>query len=63
MALMFPQCVPSPYGLGKHGWVSCTIEAGSGFDSGLLAGWVEESYRAVAPKRLAAALPPPGQAH
>jgi predicted DNA-binding protein (MmcQ/YjbR family) len=43
------------YGLGKSGWVTVPLEA-SGVSPDLLCDWVEESYRIVAPKRLAAAL-------
>lgn len=46
---------PTGYGLGKAGWVSLTVGSdGPGFD--LLSDWVDESYRLVAPKRLAALL-------
>ena len=42
------------YGLGKSGWV--TIEPGAGQMPSLdeLKSWIDESYRAQAPKRLAA---------
>ncbi|MGQ5702586.1 MmcQ/YjbR family DNA-binding protein [Sandaracinobacteroides sp. A072] len=55
-ALMFNGCTPARYGLGPHGWVECRLmpaEAGDmPFDPDLIPGWVVESYRAVAPKRL-----------
>jgi predicted DNA-binding protein (MmcQ/YjbR family) len=61
-ALMFEPCAPTGYGLGKSGWVSCRLGPAGGFDTGLLAGWVDESYRAVAPKRLVkACLPGPAE--
>jgi len=53
MALMFDGCTPTGYGLGQHGWVSIRLdEEGGGPDPDLLSGWVDESYRAVAPKAL-----------
>lgn len=57
-ALMFEDCAPTGYGLGRSGWVSCRLAPASALDTGLLAGWLDESYRAVAPKRLVKALPP-----
>jgi predicted DNA-binding protein (MmcQ/YjbR family) len=59
-ALMFDGIAPTGYGLGKSGWVSCRLDAGHALDPALLAGWLDESYRAVAPKRLVKALPPVG---
>jgi predicted DNA-binding protein (MmcQ/YjbR family) len=43
------------YGLGRAGWVNVPLEA-DGVTLELLRDWVEESYRIVAPKRLAAEL-------
>jgi predicted DNA-binding protein (MmcQ/YjbR family) len=52
-ALKLPFAKPTGYGLGKSGWV--TVEPGPGqmpsFD--LLKSWIDESYRAQAPKKLA----------
>ncbi len=60
MALLLEGCAPTPYGLGRHGWVTARLAAdGHGPDPDLLPGWIVESYRAVAPKRLARALSPP----
>jgi predicted DNA-binding protein (MmcQ/YjbR family) len=54
-AMSLPGAAPTGYGLGKAGWVSLTVgEDGPGID--LLGDWVAESYRLVAPKRLAALL-------
>jgi predicted DNA-binding protein (MmcQ/YjbR family) len=54
-AMSVPGATPTGYGLGKAGWVSLTVgEDGPGDD--LLQDWVDESYRLVAPKRLAALL-------
>jgi predicted DNA-binding protein (MmcQ/YjbR family) len=43
---------PAGYGLGKSGWVYAKFEAGDRPPTPLLLSWVEESYRAVAPKAL-----------
>lgn len=51
-ALTFPFTEPSGYGLGKAGWVSCTFAKGDDIPVDLLMDWIDESYRAVAPKRL-----------
>ncbi|MBX2804100.1 MAG: MmcQ/YjbR family DNA-binding protein [Myxococcales bacterium] len=42
--------VPMGYGLGRHGWCSLTLSAG--FSVEQLLDWVDESYRAIAPKSL-----------
>jgi predicted DNA-binding protein (MmcQ/YjbR family) len=42
------------YGLGRAGWVSVRLGEGQ-LDYELLREWIDESYRAVAPKRLLAA--------
>ncbi|HEY1186022.1 MAG TPA: MmcQ/YjbR family DNA-binding protein [Gemmata sp.] len=51
-ALTQPYAEPTGYGLGKHGWVTCTFGAGAAVPMDLLEEWIEESYRAVAPKKL-----------
>ena len=51
-AMSLPGARPTGYGLGRHGWVSLPLAG----DGELLCDWVEESYRAVAPKTLAARL-------
>jgi predicted DNA-binding protein (MmcQ/YjbR family) len=56
-ALIFDFAAPAGYGLGRSGWISCRFEAGEEPDLELLKRWVAESYRAVAPKKLAALLP------
>lgn len=48
---------PAGYGLGRSGWISCRFAPGEAPDLDLLKRWVAESYRAVAPKKLAALLP------
>jgi len=51
---------PTRYGLGSKGWVSATFEGkGTGKSkppADLLEAWIEESYRAIAPRRLVAKL-------
>jgi predicted DNA-binding protein (MmcQ/YjbR family) len=48
---------PAGYGLGRSGWISCRFGAAEAPDLDLLKRWMAESYRAVAPKKLAALLP------
>ena len=51
-ALTFPFTEPSGYGLGKAGWISATFNKGDDIPVDMLMDWIDESYRAVAPKRL-----------
>ena len=51
-ALAFEFAEPTGYGLGKHGWVSARFSAKEKPPMGLLLQWLDESYRAVAPKKL-----------
>jgi predicted DNA-binding protein (MmcQ/YjbR family) len=51
-ALMQPYAERTGYGLGKSGWVSCRFKPGDEPPLDLLDEWLEESYRAVAPKKL-----------
>lgn len=55
-ALACPGAEPAGYGLGRAGWVRIPLEAKGAPRADLLCDWVEESYRTVAPKRLAAQL-------
>ena len=48
----FPFAKPTGYGLGKSGWVTATFERGEAVPLDLLRAWVDESYRAVAPRAL-----------
>ncbi len=50
-AMMLPGAVPTAYGLGKSGWVTASFPDGAP-PVGLLRDWIDESYRAQAPKRL-----------
>src|SRR5262249_13558180 len=55
-ALMLPFTEPTPYGLGKSGWVSARFERGESPPVEMLKAWIDESYRAQAPKKLVASL-------
>jgi predicted DNA-binding protein (MmcQ/YjbR family) len=58
MALQLPFTEPTGYGLGKAGWVSAKFKPGDEVPEWLLLDWLHESYRAVAPKKLADLVPP-----
>lgn len=47
-----PFAEPTGYNLGKAGWVSLTFGPDDVLPDEMIAEWVEESYRAVAPKTL-----------
>jgi predicted DNA-binding protein (MmcQ/YjbR family) len=51
-ALMLPFAEPTGYGLGKSGWVSSTFKPGQAVPVELLAQWIHESFRAVAPQKV-----------
>lgn len=55
-ALLAPFAKPTGYGLGKSGWVTATFQQGDYPPFDVLMSWIEESYRAIAPKRLVAGL-------
>ena len=52
MALMLPFCTPTAYGLGKSGWVSASCDDSNLPPVEMLQQWIDESYRAQAPKKL-----------
>lgn len=54
MALLLPFAEPTGYGLGKAGWVSARFDAGEPLPLDILTAWIDESYGAVAPAKLAA---------
>jgi hypothetical protein len=62
MALLLPFASPTCYGLGKSGWVSARFGPADEPPIDLLCAWIDESYRAIAPRSLAAQLPGPGGA-
>ncbi len=51
LALTMPFTEPTPYGLGKSGWVSATFKDADTPPIELLKLWIDESYRAQAPKK------------
>lgn len=60
IALSLPVFKPAGYGLGKSGWVQAKLDADDDLPPDLLREWLDESYRAVAPKKLSATLKPIG---
>ena len=53
-ALEFSFTEPAGYGLGKSGWVAVTVPSGTYPSVELFLDWIEESYRAIASKKLVA---------
>jgi len=53
VAVDLPFAEPTGYGLGKSGWVSARFRNVKGVPMDLLKAWIDESYRAIAPKKLA----------
>jgi len=51
-ALQLPFAKPTAYGLGKSGWVSFDPQEDEIPAVGQLKAWIEESYRAQAPRTL-----------
>ena len=51
-ALTFDFTEPAGYGLGRAGWVSSSFDGTTAPPVDILKDWIEESYRAIAPKRL-----------
>ncbi len=56
IALDRPFAEPTHYGLGKSGWVTARFGVDEEAPVELLQDWIDESYRAVAPKKLVAQL-------
>ena len=54
IALQLPDSQPTPYGLGKSGWVSLSFETHAPPPLAQLEEWLDESYCAQAPKKLLA---------
>jgi len=52
LALDLPFTSPTGYGLARGGWVTAQFEKDETPPGDLLRQWVEESYRAIAPRRL-----------
>lgn len=60
-ALKIKGAEPTGYGLAKSGWVTFTFAAKSKPPLAKLSDYLDESWRAVAPKKLSAAFAPPGR--
>jgi predicted DNA-binding protein (MmcQ/YjbR family) len=58
-ALALPFSEPTGYGLGKSGWVTARFRDGEEIPVELLRDWIDESYRAIAPKKLVIRLSDP----
>jgi predicted DNA-binding protein (MmcQ/YjbR family) len=56
MALALPFASPTGYGLGKSGWVTAQFGPDDTVPIDRMNEWIDESYRAVAPKKLVAEL-------
>ena len=52
MAADLPFTEPTGYGMGKHGWITARFDKAAGVPLDLLEAWIDESYRAIAPKKL-----------
>ena len=51
-AIEMDQCEMTGYGLGKAGWITARFTKQDKIDVAMLKGWIDESYRAIAPKTL-----------
>jgi hypothetical protein len=58
VAVQLPFASPTEYGLGRSGWVTARFPRTARVPFDILALWIDESYRALAPKRLLAQLGP-----
>jgi predicted DNA-binding protein (MmcQ/YjbR family) len=58
-ALDYPFTASTGYGLGKSGWVTCSFAPGEKPPLAVLEAWIDESFRAVAPKKLVGLLAKP----
>lgn len=56
IALSLSFTEPTHYGLGKSGWVTAHFTVGATPQLDMIKGWINESYRAIAPKKLSAQL-------
>jgi predicted DNA-binding protein (MmcQ/YjbR family) len=52
VALKLPFASPTEYGLGRSGWVTARFPRTARVPMEILELWIDESYRAIAPKRL-----------
>jgi predicted DNA-binding protein (MmcQ/YjbR family) len=58
IALMQTFVEPTGYGMAKSGWVTARFQGRDVVPLDILERWVEESFRAIAPKKVAALLVP-----
>jgi hypothetical protein len=58
LALMLPFVTPMAYGLGKSGWVTAKPPIDRPIPIEMFKQWIDESYRAQAPKKLVAQIGP-----
>lgn len=56
IAVDLPFTEPTAYGLGKAGWVTATVKTNTKITLDLVRAWIDESYRAIAPKKLIAGM-------
>jgi predicted DNA-binding protein (MmcQ/YjbR family) len=56
MAAALPFASPAGYGLGRSGWVQARFGPDDEVPVDMIKEWIDESYRAVAPKKLVALL-------
>jgi predicted DNA-binding protein (MmcQ/YjbR family) len=52
MVLTLPYMEPAGYGLGRSGWVTMRLGPKDPVDLDMFKGWIDQSYRAIAPKTL-----------
>jgi predicted DNA-binding protein (MmcQ/YjbR family) len=52
LAADLPFAEPTGYGLGKSGWVTARFAKVGEVPVDMLKAWIDESYRAIAPKKL-----------
>jgi predicted DNA-binding protein (MmcQ/YjbR family) len=56
VALALPFATPTEYGLGKSGWVTARFAPDNDVPIDMIEEWIDESFRAIAPKRVLAKL-------
>src|SRR3954447_26618737 len=61
LALNLPFAEPTGYGLGKSGWVSAKFASKDKLPVDLLFEWLDESFRAIAPKKVLAGMAGAGE--
>jgi predicted DNA-binding protein (MmcQ/YjbR family) len=54
IALMLAFTEPTGYGMGRSGWVTARFSGRAEVPVGMLCQWIDESYRAIAPKTMLA---------